>query len=326
MIGEFALIAKYFAPLAARSPGALGLQDDAAVIDLTPGYQVVITADSMVAGVHFLADDPADLVARKLLRVNLSDLAAMGAEPRGYLLTINLPAGTEEPWVARFAAGLARDQAAYGVGLLGGDTTRTPGPLSMSLTALGEVLEGRALRRATASAGDLVAITGTLGDAALGLVCLEGGLDGLDPNHRDFLVDRYRLPQPRVDLGGAVAGAGLATAAIDVSDGLVADLGHICETGGLGAVIESGVLPLSAAARRALRLDPERLSAVLAGGVDYELLFTVRPGEEDAVVDLAAETGTEVTFIGRMTDGQGVLVLDEEGREIELARSGWTHL
>jgi thiamine-monophosphate kinase len=326
MIGEFELIARYFAPLAAVRAGALGLQDDAALFDPSPGCQTVITVDAMVAGVHFLPDDPPDLVGRKLLRVNLSDLAAMGAVPFGYLLTLNLPAEVDEAWVARFAAGLAEDQAEYGVGLLGGDTTRTPGPLAMSLTAIGEVAEGQALRRSTASSGDLVAVTGTLGDAALGLACLRGSAHDLDPEQCGALIDRYRLPQPRVRLGATLAEAGLATAAIDVSDGLVADLGHICETSGLGAVVSAQDLPLSAAAQRALRLEPSRREAVLSGGDDYELLFTVRPGEEAAVVDLARDAATPVTIIGRMTDGQGVLVLDEAGREIRLARTGWTHM
>jgi thiamine-monophosphate kinase len=326
MIGEFELIARYFAPLAAARPEALGLQDDAALVTPTPGCQIVLTADSMVAGVHFLPDDPADLVARKLLRVNLSDLAAMGAAPVGYLVTLNLPESVDEPWLASFCAGLAEDQATYDIGMLGGDTTRTSGPLSMSLTAVGEVAEGRALRRSTASPGELVAVTGTVGDAALGLLGLRGALDDLAPDERAALADRYRLPKPRVQLGGALAEAGLAMAAIDVSDGLVADLGHICETSGLGAVVELGQVPLSAAARRALELDPERRAAILTGGDDYELLFTIRPGEEEAVADLAEDTATAVTVVGRITDGQGVLVLDESGREVPLARTGWTHM
>jgi len=322
---EFALIARYFAPLAAGRPGALGLSDDAALIDVAAGRQLVVTADALVGGVHFLDADPPDLIARKMLRVNLSDLAAMGARPFGYVMTVALPAAIDEPWLASFVAGLAADQAEFDVGLLGGDTAATPGPLTLSVTAFGDVARGAALLRRGARAGDLVLVSGTLGDAALGLRSLRGQLADLPAARRDFLVDRYRLPRPRIALGGALAAQALATAAIDVSDGLVADLGHICETSGLGAVVEAARLPLSAAAAAACAAQPALLQAVLGGGDDYELLFAAPPDAAAALAALAGRLGLPLTVIGRMTEGAGVRVEDAAGLEVRVASAGFRH-
>ncbi|MEX2009259.1 MAG: thiamine-phosphate kinase [Dongiaceae bacterium] len=321
---EFELIARYFAPLAAGRPGALGLRDDAALIDVAAGRQLVVTADALVGGVHFLDADPPDLIARKMLRVNLSDLAAMGARPFGYVMTVALPAAIDEPWLASFVAGLAADQAEFDVGLLGGDTAATPGPLTLSVTAFGDVARGAAPPRRGARAGDLVLVSGTLGDAALGLRSLRGQLADLPAVQREFLVDRYRLPRPRVALGLALAESGLATAAIDVSDGLVADLGHICETSGLGAVVEAARLPLSAAAA-ACAAQPELLQAVLGGGDDYELLFAAPPDAAAALAALAGRLGLPLTVIGRMIEGAGVRVEDAAGREVRVASAGFRH-
>ena len=229
---EFSLIARHFRPLA--GPGAMDLTDDAAVLTPPPGRQLVLTADAMVAGVHFLPDDPPDLVGRKLLRVNLSDLAAKGAVPLGYLMTVSTPRDTPEAWFAGFAAGLAQDQATYRVTLLGGDTTSTPGPISLSLTILGHVAPDTAVHRFGAQDGDEIWVTGTIGDGALGLAVARGRL--IDPT--GFLLSRYRLPQPRV----GIALAGIASAGMDVSDGLVQDLGHICRASSAvgGAVRREG--------------------------------------------------------------------------------------
>src|SRR5690242_11974455 len=236
---EFGLIARHFRPLA--GPGALDLRDDTALLTPPAGRELVLTVDAMVAGVHFLPDDPPDLVGRKLLRVNLSDLAAKGAAPIGYLMTVSAPKDTPESWFAGFAAGLAQDQVRYGVTLLGGDTTSTPGPISLSLTIIGHVAAGTAIRRSGARPGDDIWVTGTIGDGALGLQVVLGRLaDG-----SGFLLDRYRLPQPRVGL----VLAGIASAGMDVSDGLVQDLGHICAAGGVGAEIQADAVPLSDAAR-----------------------------------------------------------------------------
>jgi thiamine-monophosphate kinase len=321
--GEFALIARHFAPLSRGVPGAYDLTDDAAAIRAEPGLDWVVTSDAIVAGVHFLPDDPPDLVARKTLRVNLSDLAAKGAVPRFYLLAAVLPKDIDEDWIAAFAAGLAADQAEYGVRLIGGDTTSTPGALTLAVTAMGQVATGRMLRRGTAQDGDDVYVSGTLGDGALGLLVLRGGLLRLSPGSRDFLADRYRLPQPRVALGPELLG--LASAAMDVSDGLVADLGHICETSGLAATIEEPRVPLSEAAREALHEHPALMSAVLAGGDDYEILFTVPRAARENVAALARRLALPLTRVGAMRSGSGAKVLRADGSERVLDSPGWQH-
>jgi thiamine-monophosphate kinase len=325
MRGEFDLIARYFAPLAEAAPGAEGLRNDAALLDVGAEEALVVTADAMVEGVHFLPEDAPDLVARKLLRVNLSDLAAMGARPAGYLVTCAFPKTTEEPWIEAFAAGLAADQREFSVTLLGGDTVATPGPLTLSLTALGLVAPERALKRATAQAGDLVYVSGSLGDGALGLKAIRGELPMLGKADRAALADRYRVPRPRLALGQSLAESGLASAAIDISDGLVADLGHIAETSGLAAEAEAAALPLSGAAGAALAADPALQASVLGGGDDYELLFTVPFARAGEVAQLAQRLDLPLTRIGRMMQGQGVRMLDEGGRPIDLPATGWTH-
>jgi thiamine-monophosphate kinase len=320
-LGEFARIARYFAPLA--GPGALGLVDDAAIIDPPPGRQLVLTTDALVAGIHFLPDDPAELVARKLLRVNLSDLAAMGAAPVGYLMTTALPPACDEVWLAGFAAGLAADQKEFAIALLGGDSVATPGPATLSLTAIGSVAAGQAIRRDGALPGDGIYVSGTIGDAALGLRFLRGDLAGLGAAERSFLAERYHLPQPRLALGARLAG--IAHAMLDISDGLVGDIGHLCEVSGVAAVIDADRVPLSAGARQALHGDTALLTLVLAGGDDYELVFAA-PRELDAAIDaLAKMLALPITRIGRFETGEGVRVLDGTGKDIDLASPGYRH-
>jgi thiamine-monophosphate kinase len=321
-LGEFERIARFFAPLA--GPGALGLRDDAALIDGPPGRQLVLTVDAIVAGVDYLPDDPPGLVARKLLRVNLSDLAAKGATPLGYLLTTVLPAECGEGWLADFSAGLAADQAEFSIVLLGGDTSGTPGPATLSVTAIGTVAAGQAILRRGALPGDLVYVSGTIGDAALGLRALRGDLAGLDDGARTFLADRYHLPRPRLALGQGLVG--IAHAMVDVSDGLVADLGHICAVSGVAALLEAGCVPLSPAAQAALTGDPGLLSLVLAGGDDYELVFAASPAAEPAIAALARALALPIARIGRIAAGSGVQVVDETGRVIELAATGYRHV
>jgi len=307
---EFSLIYRHFRPLAA--PGALDLRDDAAVFAPPPGRELVIAADAMVAGVHFLPDDPPETIGRKLLRVNLSDLAAMGAVPLGYLMTTAFPKAIDDAWIARFAAGLALDQVEFGVGLLGGDTVSTPGPMTLSLTILGHVAPGRALRRGGARVGDGVWVSGTIGDGAFGLRAIRGEVPDLD----GFLGDRYRLPQPRVALGQALVD--VAHAAMDVSDGLMQDLAHICRESNVGAVIEASRVPLSLATRAAA-VGAQALLP-FHGGDDYELVFTAP--DEGAVAAL----GMPVTRIGRVVDAeQGVRLLDGTGAAIDLPARGWSH-
>lgn len=315
---EFALIARYFRQLA--GPGALDLSDDAALLDVPAGRQLVLSADAMVAGVHFLPDDPPETVGRKLLRVNLSDLAAMGAAPLGYLMTTALPQGTPDSWLAGFAAGLAADQAEFGISVLGGDTVSTPGPITLSLTILGTVAAGAALRRQGARPGDSIWVSGSIGDGALGLRVLQGRLAA---DAEGYLARRYRLPQPRLALGAALAG--LARAAMDVSDGLAQDLGHLCRAGGCGAVLEAAAVPLSPAARAAVLADPSLLPVVLTGGDDYELLFAAPPDQE-AVLARGAAAGIAVTRIGRFVEGPPeVRVLGEGGTPLTLPKEGWSH-
>lgn len=321
--GEFELIARYFAPLAEGAPGAAGLLDDVATFKPTPGCEVVLTVDAMVEGVHFLAADPPGLVARKLLRVSLSDLAAKGAMPRTYLLAVSLADSIDEDWIAAFAAGLSRDQAEYGIALSGGDTTATPGATTLSLTAIGEVPEGAVIRRAGAAAGDDIFVTGTVGDAGLGLRAIaDSGLDEACARWPD-LVDRLRLPQPPVRLGPALRG--IATAAADISDGLVADLGHICAASGVGATVEVESLPLSAAADRLLVERPELREIVLGGGDDYEILFTAPPGMAGRLSDLSREFDTAITRIGAIGAGAGVTVRDAAGAVLPVGHGGWRH-
>jgi thiamine-monophosphate kinase len=314
---EFALIARHFRPLAGA--GALDLGDDAALLDPPAGRQLVLAADAMVAGVHFLADDPPETIGRKLLRVNLSDLAAMGAAPLGYLMTCAFPQGTDEDWIAAYAAGLAADQAEFGLAVLGGDTVGTPGPATFSLTIIGSVEPGQALQRRGARPGDEVWVSGTIGDGALGLLALTGRLP---PDAH--LAGRYRLPRPRLALGQALAG--IARAAMDVSDGLVQDLGHLARAAGCGAEIAADAVPLSAPARAALAADPAQLGTILAGGDDYELLLAVAPGDAPRLLAAAAAARTPVTRIGRFLDGEGVVVLDAAGRTLRLPATGWSHL
>lgn len=323
-MGEFELIARYFAPLTAGAKGAFGLDNDAAVLRLGPDEGLVTTVDTMIQGRHFL-DCPPGLVARKLLRVNLSDLAAMGAAPLGYLLAAAWPDDIEEAWIAGFSAGLAADQAEFGVTLLGGDTTATPGPMTLSLTAFGKVRGKRVLDRGALRAGDDLYVSGTIGDAALGLRALRGELDGLAAPEKAALVDRYRLPRPRVALGQALLTEGLARSALDVSDGLAADLGHLLESSGVGAEVARDSVPASDAALRALGLLGAPREELLIGGDDYELLFAAAPTEGPAVAALAERLDLPITRIGRVRETPGLTLRDAAGREVPLARTGWTH-
>jgi thiamine-monophosphate kinase len=308
---EFDRIARHFRPLA--GPGALDLQDDAAVLMPPAGRELAIAADAMVAGVHFLPSDPPDLVARKLLRVNLSDLAAMGAEPLGYLTTISVPRDTPDSWFAAFAAGLAFDQAEFGIAVLGGDCTSTPGPVSLSLTILGHVAPGCAIRRSGARAGDEVWASGTIGDGALGLLAAQGKL----PDRDGYLAGRYRLPLPRLGL----ARAGLTNAAMDVSDGLVQDLGHLCRASGVSAEIAAADVPLSPQGRAA-----GDLTRCLTGGDDYELLMAVSPQNVGAFRAHAASLRIAVTKIGRFADGPAkVRVIGPDGAPMQFGAGGWSH-
>lgn len=322
--GEFERIARIFAPLAEGFPGAFGLTDDAALVTPGAGCELVVTTDTMVAGIHFIGDEDAGEIAAKLLCVNLSDLAAMGAAPLAYMLNIALPGDIDDTWLEGFSAGLERIQSSFAVALAGGDSVATPGALTLTITAFGEAASGQVLRRSGARVGDAVWVSGTIGDAALGLKALRGELTGLSSEQCDQLIDRYRLPRPRVALGERLVG--LASAAIDVSDGLAADLGHILEASGVGAEIDAACVPLSEPAAAALRNDAGLLEVILTGGDDYELLFTVAPGGESRVAALSSELSLPLTAIGRINPGGGLTVVAGNGEPMILARRGWEHV
>lgn len=323
--GETELIARFFRPLA-TAPGAASLTDDAATVPPFDGADLIVTTDALVAGVHFFPDDPPDAIARKALRVNLSDLAAKGARPSGYLMTLALPDDWEADWLESFVDGLAADQEEFGVGLLGGDTVATPGPLMVSVTALGHAQEGRTPRRAGGAPGQRLYVTGTIGDAALGLrLRLEERLAlkwDLRRDDRERLLDRYLIPEPRLALAGVVAA--YATASMDVSDGLVGDLEKLCEASRAGAVLEAARVPLSPAAARAVRADPTAMSDVLTGGDDYEILLAIDPDDADAFEAEALQAGVSVTDIGALLEGDEVEI-DSGGRPLSLERRSHSH-
>ena len=321
---EFALIARYFRPLAAEEKGAFALTDDAAVLELPRNTRLVATTDCLIEGVHFPQGAAPEDIAPKLLRVNLSDLAAMGAEPQWYLLAAGFARGTTAAWIGRFARALRREQRKFGVTLAGGDTVAAPGRACFTVTALGVTEKGGGIRRSGARAGDDVYVSGAIGDAALGLRVLRGELR-LPARHARHLLERYHRPTPRIELGRRLAG--VARAAIDVSDGLIADLGHICEASRLGAIVDGKAVPLSPAGRAALRAKPEWFEHVLAGGDDYELVFTAPAALRSRIRAIARELRVPLTRIGRMgrAGRPAVHVTGPDGRAMTLARAGWRH-
>ena len=350
---EFGVIAKYFKPLAANFAGSLNLCDDAAIISPPSGCELVITKDALSQGIHFIGNEDPALIAGKALRVNLSDLAAMGATPLCYFLALMLPKNTSEQWLEKFASGLKQTGDEFAVSLAGGDTTATNDSLSISITAIGSVPIGAALRRNGAKIGDDIYVSGTLGDSALGLELLlrhprEVGHDN------EFFINRYLTPQPRITLG--IALRGIANSAMDISDGLVQDLGHICDSSNVGAVIYADRIPCSrtylesrcgeaktavfenrtasvhtstcgAEAQKTLFVasNSRDYECVLTGGDDYELLFTASPDKKPEIEQLAKKLSLPLTCIGKITAGNDVQVLDEDGKTIELNKKGFSH-
>ena len=317
---EFERIETYFAPLAAGFDGALSLKDDAAVLAVEAGRELVVTTDTIVEGVHYIGDETPDLIARKLLRVSLSDLAAMGADPIAYTLNVALPRGTGDDWLEAFAGGLRADQDAFGIHLAGGDSVSTPGAAVLTATLFGSVPAGMAVRRSGASPGDVIFVSGTMGVSAFGLAAAQGALSA-DKSDIDALEARYRLPLPRLNLGGCLRE--IATAAADVSDGLLADLGHITKASGCGAMIELEKIPLSPAVRRLVDEDAGRWEQVVTGGDDYEIVFTGR--NESRVTEFSARLGLPITAIGRVTPGKGIEVRKSDGEPISFAAAGYKH-
>jgi thiamine-monophosphate kinase len=324
--GEDRIIAQYFRPLA-RHPGAFGLIDDAAVLTPPEGHDVVLKADAIIGGVHFFPADPADAVARKALRVNLSDLAAKGAEPAGFLLSLALPADVDERWLASFADGLGRDAEHYHCPLMGGDTDRTPGPAMISIAAFGLVPRGTMVRRSGAQVGDAVVVTGTIGDSALGLRLRREPAAAmrwsLGEPARQHLERRYLLPEPRTALAAALRAH--ASAAMDVSDGLAGDLTKLCRASRVAAEIEVARVPLSDAARQALADTPELLETILTGGDDYEVVCTVPPQRVASFRAGAEQAGVEVNEIGVIVTGEGARFRDHDNTPLNFSRMSYSH-
>jgi thiamine-monophosphate kinase len=322
---EDRLIARYFRPIA-RHPGALRLIDDAAVLAPPKGSDVVLTVDAIVGGVHFFSDDPPDAVARKALRVNLSDLAAKGARPAGFLLTLALPKSVGEDWVKAFAHGLGADSKRYECPLLGGDSVRTPGPVTISITAFGTLPKGTMVPRSGAKTGDRILVTGTVGDAALGLALRQDGADRLELDRRqqDHLANRYLLPQPRNALAEALRRH--ASAAVDVSDGLVGDLGKLCAASGVSGEVEIARVPLSSAAHMAIEQRSHLIETVLTGGDDYEVVCTVPPRKLASFLAAADNAGVPVTEIGVVRNGRArVRFVGQDGKPLGFERDSFSH-
>jgi len=323
--GEDSLITRYFKPIA-TDPGAFSLDDDAAVLK-AQGADIVVTTDAIVEGVHFRSGDPADSIARKALRVNLSDLAAKGAEPAGFVLTLALRAA-DDAWLKPFAAALGEDAKAYGCPLLGGDTVSTPGPLTVSVTAFGRVPADKVVHRSGAQPGDRVVVTGTIGDAVLGLAILKGGpvaaATAGDDAARQTLVGRYRVPQPRNALAGAIRAH--ASAAMDVSDGLAGDLTKLCAASGVSAAIHAPGIPLSRTAAALVARGVVGIDALITGGDDYEVLCAIPEARFEAFVLDARKAGVAISPIGAVIAGTAIpSFLDGQGRELALKRRSWSH-
>jgi thiamine-monophosphate kinase len=324
---EDEFVARLIRPLAGE--GAFDLKDDAARLVPPRGHELVLKTDAIVMGVHAFPEDPPDLIARKALRMNLSDLAGKGASPLGFLLSLALPPHTDQAWLARFFEGLAKDCACFSCPLLGGDTTRTPGPFIASITIVGAARPGRMPTRLDARPGDLIAVTGTIGDAALGLVQRReperAAIWGLSAGEREHLASRYLLPQPRNALAATVARH--ARAAMDVSDGLVIDLERLCRASGLAARIDADRVPLSPAAKKALGTDQALIGTLLTGGDDYELLVTLDRNSWRGFSAECEAKGVAVALIGETLSGEAGLVrVMQSRRELDLEQSGFSHL
>lgn len=313
---EFDLINKYFAPLSARAPGARGLLDDAATLSPSDGCELVVTMDTVAEGIHFLPDEVPEHIANKLIGSNLSDLAAMGAKPVGFTLSCGWPKNVASEEVQAFAASLGDWVSRYSFPLLGGDTVSLNGDGVFTVTAFGEVPTGKALFRSGARVGDKMFVSGTIGDGSLGLSAAKAELGHIPEDDLAYLADRYRTPQPRINLGCLLSGE--ATACIDISDGLIQDVGHIASASNVRIEISSADIPLSAAARSLVESRPELMSNILTGGDDYELAFTAS--------DAPDNTDVPTTLIGSVVNGPaGVCVFDEDGNEITVGKTGYNH-
>lgn len=316
---EFAYIRDHLAPLAELNPGALGLRDDAAVLTAKSGHEIVLCSDMLVGGVHFLKTDSMEQVAQRALRTNLSDLAAMGARPVGYLCSVAWPADATAADREHFAQGLAAAQSVFNLTLLGGDTTCSDGPLIVSMTLYGEVMAGTALRRDTALVGHDIWVTGVIGDAVLGLSMAKGELD----THA-ALLKRYQYPDPRLETGMGLVG--LASACIDISDGLVADAGHLAAASGVGIELEATMIPFGDPVLLWLENEGQAgLECLITGGDDYELLFAAPHENAAAILALKGDGGPTISWLGSVIAGSGVMIRDDMGELLTIDSTGFTH-
>jgi thiamine-monophosphate kinase len=325
--GEEEIIA-VLAPLAEGVPGALRLKDDCALLAPEPGTELVLKTDPVAEGVHFLSTDAPEDIAWKALAVNVSDLAAKGAAPVGYLMALSFPEAPSRRWLSAFADGLGEAQARFGCRLLGGDTDRRPGPLTVSVTVIGSVPQGQMVRRGTAKPGDVLVVSGSIGDAGLGLALARdpacAATWGLSPAEAEALIRRYRRPEPRLALGAALRR--YASAAMDVSDGLVKDLDRMLRASGVAGWLAARDVPLSAAARKVVALAPDRrLAQLVTAGDDYEVLAAVPSANTAAFCGAAAAADVPVAEIGRLSAGSGLVVEGTGGAPLPLDRAGWDH-
>ncbi len=324
---EEEIIARYFAPLTERVAGAFALADDCALYTPKTGEELVVTVDAVAGGVHFLESASPEDIAWRALAVNVSDLAAKGARPAFYVLAISFPRAPERAWLSRFAEGLRQAQAAFGINLIGGDTDRRPGPLSIAVTAFGTVPKGEMVQRGTAKPGERIFVTGTLGDASLGLALERGdarqAFERLSGEERAFLRERFLRPRPRLELGNALRH--FASASMDISDGLVKDASRLCRASHVAGIICVPRVPLSSAARAVMTAAPQFKVSALNGGDDYELLVTLPADQVEAFRAEARRAHVPIAEIGTIEAGKGVRLLDEAGREVNLRQSGWDH-
>jgi thiamine-monophosphate kinase len=325
--GEEAIVQSYFAPLAQGFPGAFGLKDDCALLAPPPGHELVLTTDALAEGVHFIYGDAPEDVAWKAIAVNVSDLVAKGAAPLVYLMSLAFPEAPATEYLRRFASGLAAAQARFRISLAGGDTDRRPGPMSVTVTAVGTVPAGSMVRRATARAADRILVSGTIGDAILGLklrrdMRLAAGW-GLGAAEADRLISRSLRPEPPLAVTEPLRA--FAQAAMDISDGLAKDLGRMANASGVGAHVSASSLPLSAAAARALAAEPGLLADLVSGGEDYEVLAAVSPADVAPFTSAAVARGITLTEIGEFVQDSGLSIAGPDGRPLALAREGWDH-
>lgn len=318
---EFDIIAKYFQPLTNGCHESLSLKDDAAIIPCDTS-NLVITQDTIIESVHFLPQDTASDVAKKLLRVNLSDLAAMGATPLYYMLAMSLPKSIDEKWIEHFSASMQDDIKLFGGSLIGGDTTSHDGKITLTLTAIGKCPDNKALKRSTAKTGDLIFVTGTIGDSFLGLQILKQELPTLSENEK-FLSNRYKIPQPRLDISQSIID--IATSAADISDGLISDLEHICSASNVGATINIDAIPLSKAAKNIISKGAFNISQLATGGDDYELIFTANTQNSCRLKQISQDLNIKITEIGKITNESGVTTLNNQDSPINTGVSGYNH-